>query len=54
MNTINNKTSSAEDKGGLGLDNVSRRLELLYGDNYTLDIKEDAALFNVKLIIPGL
>lgn len=54
VNTINNKTSSAEDKGGLGLDNVSRRLKLLYGDNYTLDIKEDAALFNVKLIIPGL
>lgn len=55
INTINKTQSSAEDKrGGVGLDNVRRRLELLYGETYTLDIWEDAGLYKVKLIIPEL
>lgn len=54
VNTNNNSSSVTESKGGVGLDNVRRRLELLYGDRYVLEIKEDEGLYNVKLIIPGL
>jgi len=38
--------------GGIGLENTTRRLDLLYGDDYTLDIKEDEGVFKVKLVIP--
>lgn len=37
---------------GLGLPNVIRRLDLLYGPNYHLDTKETAANFHVTLQIP--
>lgn len=37
---------------GLGLVNVKKRLELLYGATHTLEIKEEKTLFSVKLIFP--
>ena len=37
---------------GIGLTNVRRRLDLLYGDNYTLDIRTDEAKFSVSLKMP--
>lgn len=37
---------------GLGLANIKRRLELLYGINHVLDIKSSKTEFNVKLTIP--
>lgn len=37
--------------GGLGLSNVQRRLQLLYGNNGQLEIKEDPATYQVNLII---
>lgn len=37
---------------GIGLKNVRRWLELLYGSNYTLDIKEDKNTYIVSLKIP--
>jgi len=37
---------------GLGLKNVRRRLELLYGSAYELTIEESDTLFHVKLLIP--
>ncbi len=37
---------------GLGLENVKKRLNLLYGAAHTLDIKEEKALFTVKLKFP--
>ncbi len=40
-----------DEVGGLGLANVSRRLDLLYGEKYSLEIKEDDSTFNVELII---
>ncbi|MFR9649233.1 MAG: histidine kinase [Rikenellaceae bacterium] len=39
---------------GLGISNACKRLELLYGDNYTLDIDEKESTFNVNLKIPTL
>jgi sensor histidine kinase YesM len=38
--------------GGLGLKNITRRLELLYPGKHTLDITENADKYIVNLIIP--
>ena len=39
-------------KGGVGLSNVRRRLDLLFPADYTLDIKETEYIYTVKLEIP--
>lgn len=42
----------AEDSpGGIGLANVRRRLELIYGANYELDMKETRDTYSVTLIV---
>ena len=38
--------------GGIGLQNIQKRLELIYGKSYTLDISEDASTYHIKLEIP--
>jgi len=43
-----------EEKGGVGLTNVKQRLDLLFGDNYTLDMQDEPDIYNVQLIIPLL
>lgn len=40
------------EKGGMGLQNVRQRLELLYDDDYTLDISDGKKTYEVKLDIP--
>ena len=41
-----------QDKGGVGLANVKQRLNLLYGENYTLNIQDEPDTYNVELQIP--
>ena len=41
-----------EEKGGVGLKNVKQRLNLLYDNNYTLNIQDEADVYNVELTIP--
>ena len=41
-----------EEKGGIGLQNVKQRLNLLYDNNYTLNIEDKADIYHVELIIP--
>ena len=41
-----------EEKGGVGLANVKQRLNLLYGENYTLNIQDKPDTYNVELQIP--
>ena len=40
------------EKDGMGLQNVRQRLELLYDDDYTLDISDGEKTYEVKLDIP--
>ncbi len=46
----NKKTKPIEGKG-IGLKNVQKRLDLLYPDNYTFSINEDAEWFEINLIL---
>jgi two-component system, LytTR family, sensor kinase len=43
--------SGDSDPGGIGLNNAVRRLELLYKDHYSLDIKKEANIFHVHLTL---
>ncbi|OUS00989.1 hypothetical protein A9Q86_09600 [Flavobacteriales bacterium 33_180_T64] len=46
-----NKVSS--NKSSIGLNNVKQQLELLYTEDYILDIKEETTNFNVHLKLPA-
>ena len=47
-NTSQTKTNS---KHGIGLENIKKRLELLYKDQYTLDIYDNKSTFEVVMIL---
>ena len=49
----NSKIPAEEDKhGGVGLNNVKQRLDLIYDNRYTLDIQDGPQTYNVTLTIP--
>lgn len=48
----NKKKNSEEEYGGIGLKNLQKRLSLLYGTNYSLDIIEKENTYKATLIIP--
>jgi sensor histidine kinase YesM len=52
---INSKPSfiTKNYEGGLGIKNIERRLELLYGPNYSLQLKDATNLYTVQLTIPA-
>ena len=43
---------ASDEKNGIGLRNVVRRLDLLYGARYQLDLSKEAGIFHVTLKIP--
>lgn len=43
-----------QEKGGVGLTNVRKRLDLLFNEDYSLDIHDEADTYTVKLNIPLL
>ena len=45
---------SNEEKGGVGLTNVRKRLDLLYDNNYTFSIDDTADIYSVNLVVPLL
>ena len=52
-NSIHRRSSENNSIGGVGLANLRQRLQLLYGDSFTLDIAEkDGKTYHVNLIIP--
>ena len=50
-NTISATVRKKEGVGGIGLKNVKRRLELVYPERYSLEIKEENELFSADLKI---
>ncbi len=44
--------ASKDQSGGIGLQNVRRRLELMYKDNFTFEISRENGFFHTKLRIP--
>ncbi len=46
------KPSDNPKEGGVGLQNVKRRMELIYGNRYTLNIDKKDNLYNILLKIP--
>ena len=51
-NSVNQAAKSDSSSAGIGLENVSRRLEYLYGNNYSLDIVSDKDKYCVTLKLP--
>lgn len=47
-----NHPRQASEKGGVGLRNVRRRLELIYGNSFKLDICNDVEQFSIRLEMP--
>ncbi|HWJ30306.1 MAG TPA: histidine kinase [Flavisolibacter sp.] len=45
------KTGPKELSTGLGLDNIKKRLDLAYGRNYTLNVKDEHEFYTTELII---
>lgn len=43
---------SSGNSGGLGLENVKRRLQLIYNSEYDLEIKDSKDSYSVKLMLP--
>lgn len=53
VNSIHRRPPKDGRTGGVGLANLRQRLQLLYGDGFTLDITEkDGKTYHVNLIIP--
>ena len=52
FNCSNTKSNVKHEYGGVGLNNVTKRLELIYGTDYSLDIKDEAESYSVLLDLP--
>ena len=48
----NTKSNAKHEYGGVGLNNVTKRLELIYGSDYSLDIKDEQDSYDVLLDLP--
>ena len=48
----NTKSHAKHEFGGVGLNNVTKRLELIYGNDYSLDIKDEDNTYDVTLDLP--
>ena len=51
QNNIAPRENPLEKKGGIGLKNLSKRLEILYPDQHLLTTKEEGGLYFVELIV---
>lgn len=51
-NSKKQSESSLDDYGGIGLENLCKRLELLYTDNFVLKKKEDENTYEINIELP--
>jgi two-component sensor histidine kinase len=49
----NTKSHAKHEYGGVGLSNVTKRLELIYGSDYSLDINDEDDSYDVRLNLPA-
>ena len=49
----NTKSHAKHEYGGVGINNVTKRLELIYGSDYSLDIKDEDDSYDVRLDLPA-
>lgn len=49
----NTKSHAKHEYGGVGLSNVTKRLELIYGSDYSLDINDEDDSYDVRLDLPA-
>jgi len=49
---IHKNTENSSTSGGIGLENVKKRLQLLFRNNYSLDIEDLSDTFSIELQIP--
>ncbi len=49
---VNSNFSDSNSHAGIGLENITKRLQLLYGDTYVLKTNAEKNTFSVNLIIP--
>jgi len=49
----NTKSHAKHEYGGVGLSNVTKRLELIYGNDYSLDISDEGDSYDVLLDLPA-
>lgn len=52
VNSINSGSRSVKESSGIGLKNIRRRLDLLYGDRAELDLMQSDTTYTVTLSIP--
>ena len=54
VNTISSfrDNQSKDEHGGFGLENIHKRLEIIYGNRFNLDIEKTDREFKIKLVIP--
>jgi len=50
-NSLSGKVTKGVDSGGIGLENVRRRLELLYPEDHSLTVRKEEDQFNISLTI---
>ena len=48
----NSKSNAKHEFGGVGLNNVTKRLELIYGTDYSLNIQDEEDTYDVTLDLP--
>ena len=48
----NSKSNAKHEFGGVGLNNVTKRLELIYGTDYSLNIQDEEDTYDVQLDLP--
>ncbi len=49
INTKNNNDNQKDETGGVGLENIRKRLELTYKDKFNMEIKNEGNYFELKL-----
>ncbi|MDX1908806.1 MAG: histidine kinase [Bacteroidia bacterium] len=52
INTISTSPRRKDEAGGIGLENIRKRLELLYPGRHTLDVRQEAFTFSVLMQFP--